>query len=186
MNRRSRLVAALLTGLALVGCATDHTAPGPSSPAVADPSPLLDESEDPGDGEAVAAEAMRRIFTWRPALDTNPESALPRARDLLGPTLLAVLDRAAAAQATLVPPRRGLQWGQWTQERAWVDAQAWVSREREAPTDPDLDHLNRKVGIAQTVTWPNGRSEILPSTTVLAQLIHTAAGWRLDSYEVLK
>ncbi|MBJ8342957.1 hypothetical protein JGU71_29130 [Antrihabitans sp. YC3-6] len=173
MNHSHRTLTQLLitvsaVTLLLMGCGTDDRSPPSTEPSVV----------DTNSADTVAVEALARIFSWRPA-DEPQGGSLARARDLLGPTLLTVVDANAAAST---PPRTSLQWAHWREAGARIDAFPFASAEPSGDTDPTrIQH--RKIGIEQSVVYPDGDTELLLPTAVIATLIHTADGWRLDTYQ---
>ncbi|MFH5227539.1 hypothetical protein [Antrihabitans spumae] len=176
MNHSHRTLTSLLITvtagtLLLMGCGTDDESPRSTEPST--PSTV-----DTNSADTVAVEALARIFSWRPA-DEPQGGSLARARDLLGPTLLTVVDGYASDSA---PPRTSLQWAHWRDTGARVDAFTFASAEPSGDTDPArIQH--RKIGIEQTVVYPDGDTESLPPTAVIATLIRTSDGWRLDTYQ---
>lgn len=173
MNHSHRTLTSLLitvtaVPLLLTGCGTDE----PQTPVTEQP------SVDTNSADSVAVEALARIFSWRPA-DEPQGGSLARARDLLGPALLTVVDANAAAST---PPRTSLQWAHWRETGARIDAFTFASAEPSGDTDPArIQH--RKIGIEQTVVYPDGDTESLAPTAVIATLVRTADGWRLDTYQ---
>jgi len=159
---------------------------------------------DPRTAEGVAVLALTQIFTWRPAAEASGAS-MQRARQWLGPRLRQVLDQPA----TNVPmPKQEPQWTDWAAKGAIIKAFAFASGEQAPAPDPgtavsttdtasptDASGPSRtgssspvsrrelvKVGIEQTVVYPDGRSEQLPPTTVIATVVRTSDGWLLDDY----
>lgn len=147
--------------------------------------------------EGVAVAALREIFTWYPAQE-KPSDSFRRARQWLGPSLTRLANGAGPASATtsavaLPPPSSAaaapsvetapppsLRWNEWATAGAVVEAFAFASGEVPADTDPA--RVLRKIGIEQTVVYRD-RREPLPSIAVIATLIKTDAGWRLDQYQ---
>jgi hypothetical protein len=84
------------------------------------------------------------------------------------------------AGPVLATPVPDLRWSEWATAGATVDAFVFASGE--VPVDTSPDRVQRKMGIEQTVIYP-GRSETLPSTSVIATLVKTADGWRLDDFQ---
>ncbi len=159
--------------LLLAGCGggTDRPAPPPAAaPSTSVAAPVDPAAAAP---DAVAVEALRIIFSWYPAAE-RPGDSLAKARPLLGPKLLAVLDRPGTA------PKTSLEWGDWARERAKIEAFAFASGQR-APLD-DPDRVERKIAVEQTAIYPDGRRVALPPATVVATIVRTGQGWRLDDY----
>ncbi|HLS79526.1 MAG TPA: hypothetical protein VK083_22320 [Nocardia sp.] len=130
---------------------------------------------DPVTAEGVAVTALREIFTWRPADEEHGES-MRRARKYLGPSLIRTLDSAPAEE-----PSPSLRWAEWAKAGARVEAFTFASGER-PPGQGEGAVQQFKIGIEQTVVYPDGRTEALPATTVIATVVETGEGWRLDAF----
>ena len=102
---------------------------------------------------------------------------MQRAKPLLGPHLSAVLDAGTGAVGL---PKTDARWAEWAAAQARVDAVAFASAEQ-AP-DETADRRQLKIGVAQTVIYPSGRSETLPSAVIVATVVRTVQGWRLDDF----
>ncbi|MFI6866446.1 hypothetical protein [Nocardia sp. NPDC050406] len=131
---------------------------------------------DPASPEGVAVSALHEIFTWYPATETEG-AALSRAREWLGPTLIRTLDSTPTAVET---PKATVRWADWGKAGATVEAFTFASGEAASGTDPNRQQY--KIGIEQTVVYPDGRREPLPPSTVVATVVRTADGWRLDEF----
>lgn len=132
---------------------------------------------DPVTPDGVAVAALREIYRWEPATEV-PGDSLERARKWLGPSLTRVLD---ASTATAAAPAVSLQWGDWAAAGARVEAFTFASGDR-PPAGPDPGVQQFKIGIEQTVVYPDGREEPLAPSTVIATVVRTPQGWRLDGY----
>ncbi len=132
---------------------------------------------DPSTPDGVAVAALKEIYTWYPARESQG-SSLQRAQKWLGPSLIRALDTPPSPNET---PGTSLQWAQWAQAGATVRAFAFASDET-APPSADPDHQQYKIGIEQTVVYPDGHNESLPPTTVIATVVRTPSGWRLDGF----
>ncbi len=132
---------------------------------------------DPSTPDGVAVAALKEIYTWYPATESEGAS-MARARRYLGPTLLRTLDSPPSVAGT---PKPSLQWADWAAAGAKIEAFTFASGEK-APSTGDPDHQQYKIGIEQTVRYPDGRSESLPSTTVIATVVYTGGVWRLDGF----
>ncbi|MGW5382817.1 hypothetical protein [Nocardia sp. NPDC003963] len=132
---------------------------------------------DPVTPDGVAVAALREIYQWEPATEKSGDS-LERARKWLGPSLVRVLD---ASTATTGAPAVSLQWGDWAAAGARVEAFTFASGDR-PPAGPDPAVAQFKIGIEQTVVYPGGREEPLAPSTVIATVVRTPQGWRLDGY----
>ncbi|MFI9532448.1 hypothetical protein ACIG56_04315 [Nocardia fusca] len=132
---------------------------------------------DPVTPDGVAVAALREIYRWEPATEV-PGASLERAREWLGPSLIRVLD---ASTATAGAPAVSLQWGDWAAAGARVEAFTFASGDR-PPAGPDPGVQQFKIGIEQTVVYPDGREEPLAPSTVIATVVRTPQGWRLDGY----
>ena len=159
----------IATGLAGCGSAAEPAGRDAPTTSAFPPPPV-----DPASAEGVAVEALRRIYTWRPA-EEAPGAAMQRARPLLGPHLLDVLNRSSAEL-----PKPDARWAEWAAARATVDAVAFASGEQAPDGTPDRTQC--KVGIEQTVGYPDGHTETLPSAAIVATVVRTAQGWRLDDF----
>ncbi|WP_307817635.1 hypothetical protein [Nocardia acididurans] len=148
-------------------------APPTSTTRLLEDAPAL----DPTTADGVAVRALQEIFTWYPATETQ-DSALRRARKWLGPTLIRTLDTPPSGAET---PKASLQWADWAKAGAHVEAFAFASGEK-APTGADPDTQQYKIGIEQTVVYPDGRRAPLPSSTVVATVVRTPGGWLLDEF----
>ncbi|WP_157129144.1 hypothetical protein [Nocardia amamiensis] len=159
----------------LVGCGeTQQTAWPPQSTARAWPGPITSAGPVAGQSaEVVAAAAMRELYTLRPA-EEAPGDALKRVRPWLSESMNARL-------AALPPaPGASLRWGDWSTGRARVDAETFVSAERPPRELPG--HADRKVGVAQTVSWPDGHRDAVAPFTVTVTLVEVDGGWRVEDY----
>jgi hypothetical protein len=132
---------------------------------------------DPSTPDGVAVAALKEIYTWYPAQEAQGAS-LSHARKWLGPSLIRTLDTPPTAAGT---PGESLQWSQWATAGATVVAFAFASGESPPPS-ADPDHQQYKIGIEQTVVYPDARREPLPPTTVIATVVRTPDGWRLDGF----
>ncbi|MFI5775936.1 hypothetical protein [Nocardia sp. NPDC051570] len=179
--KRANLVVMLMAGIAMltVGCGgsgsgTDSSVSPPTStvrPLEAVPAP------DPTTSDGVAVAALREIYTWYPVTETQG-SSLGRARKWLGPSLVRTLDTPPSGVDT---PKPTLQWADWGKAGAKIEAFTFASGEK-APPGGDPDHQQYKIGIEQTVVYPDGRRRPLPPTTVIATVARTPDGWRLDGF----
>ncbi|MFI9511375.1 hypothetical protein [Nocardia sp. NPDC052566] len=169
--------------VAMLGAACGSGDRGDTGPGAAQPATstarLLEgaPAPDPVTPEGVAVTALKEIYTWLPATETQG-SSLGRARKWLGPSLIRVVD---AAPTGLETPKATLQWADWAAAKARVDAFTFASGER-PPAGPDPSIQQFKIGIEQTVVYPNGRKEPLPPATVIATVVRTPDGWRLDAF----
>lgn len=132
---------------------------------------------DPTTPDGVAVVALREVYTWYP-LTEEPGDSLARARRWLGPSMIGMLDSSAEATET---PKPSLQWADWAKAKAHVEAFTFASGEK-APEGADPSVAQFKIGIEQTVVYPNGRTEALPPSTVIATVVQTTQGWRLDAF----
>ncbi|WP_319943380.1 hypothetical protein [Nocardia aurantia] len=131
---------------------------------------------DPSTPDGVAVAALQQVYTWNPATEA-PGASLARARKWLGPSLIRTLDTPPTGVDT---PKPSLQWADWGREGAHVEAFTFASGEKAPVGDPD--HQQYKIGIEQTVVHPDGRREPLPPATVIATVVRTTDGWRLDGF----
>ncbi len=180
--KRANLVVMLVASVAVlvVSCGSDGDDPG-SAPGWSPPTSttrLLEEAPapDPSTPEGVAVTALHEIFTWHPATE-GEGAALARAREWLGPSLIRTLDSTATAVET---PKASVRWAEWGSAGATVEAFTFASGVAAPGTDPNRQQY--KIGIEQTVVYPDGRREPLPPTTVVATVVRTADGWRLDEF----
>ncbi|MFD4356806.1 hypothetical protein ACFWPX_29940 [Nocardia sp. NPDC058518] len=136
------------------------------------PAPITSAGPAAGDDpDAVAGAGVREINTLRPAQEAA-DDPIRRARPWLSEAFTARLGPAAPAA------KGSLEWADWANDRAQIDAQVLVSGER--PPHEAEGHADRKVGVTQTVTWPDGRQQTLPTFTVTVALTATSSGWRID------
>ncbi|MBF6332083.1 hypothetical protein IU452_26615 [Nocardia transvalensis] len=133
---------------------------------------------DPTTPDGVAVAALKDIFTWYPATE-SPGGSLARARKWLGPSLIRTLDTPPPSGVD--SPKPTLQWADWGRAGAKVEAFTFASGET-APPGADPDHQQYKIGIEQTAVYPGGRREPLPPQTVIATVVRTPDGWRLDGF----
>ncbi|MEV0080198.1 hypothetical protein AB0H58_27645 [Nocardia neocaledoniensis] len=140
---------------------------------------LLDAAApvDPTTPDGVAVVALREIYTWNPTTE-EPGASVQRARKWLGPSMIRMLDSSDGVTGT---PKPSLRWADWGKAKARVEAFTFASGEP-APTGADPAVAQYKIGIEQTVVYPNGRSEELPPSTVIATVVQTPQGWRLDAF----
>ncbi|MFE3544512.1 hypothetical protein ACFXK0_16255 [Nocardia sp. NPDC059177] len=132
---------------------------------------------DPTTADGVAVVALREIYTWNPVSE-QPGSSLQRARKWLGPSMIRMLDSSAGATDT---PKPSLQWADWAKAKARVEAFTFASGEQ-APASADPAVAQYKIGVEQTVVYPDGRTVALPPSTVIATVVRTPQGWRLDAF----
>ncbi len=177
---RASLVVMLMVGVASAGTAcSSGGGDSATAPAAANSTTRRLEAApqpDPSTPEGVAVAALREIYTWYPA-DEMPGASLGRARKWLGPSLVRILDSPAADAG----PKPSLQWGDWAKARARVEAFTFASGEK-APPGADPDHQQYKIGIEQTAVYPDGHRDQLAPATVIATVVRTADGWRLDEF----
>ncbi|MEV0292478.1 hypothetical protein [Nocardia sp. NPDC050710] len=179
---RAKLVVMLVVSVAMLGAACGRDSGDASSGAshpVTSTTRLLEgaPAPDPVTPDGVAVTALREIYTWQPAAEAQGTS-LNRARKWLGPSLIRVLDSASSVTET---PKQTLQWADWAKAKATVQAFTFASGERPpAGADPNTEQY--KIGIEQTVVYPDGRKESLPPSTVIATVVRTPEGWRLDAF----
>jgi hypothetical protein len=184
--RAARWAALLAVATALAACGSGSSGSQSVSPSAAPASTFHVSAPppDPTTAEGIAVLALTQIYSWRPATE-QPGVALLRAARWLGPRLRAVLDNPPAGVPT---PKPSLQWSDWAASGAIINAFAFASGEQApAPVDTSTGagEVRRelvKIGIEQTVVYPDGRREQLPPTTVIATMGRTAAGWLLDDY----
>ncbi|QIS23636.1 hypothetical protein [Nocardia terpenica] len=170
-------VLTLVAVSALTGCDTHPSVTIATTPSnLRPPVPITAAGPSPVDSpETAAASAMRELFTVLPA-DELPGMALMRVRPWLSPAMLA---RVAALPAA---PGPSLQWQQWARARVRVDAVTLTSGER--PPQQVAGRLDRKVAIAQTLTYPDGHRQPLEPITAVVTVVATRAGWRVDDYRI--
>ncbi|MEU4340707.1 hypothetical protein AB0H00_05445 [Nocardia sp. NPDC023852] len=182
-SARANLVVMLVLSVAMLGAACGRgdrvdAESGGVHPATST-TRLLEgvPAPDPVTPDGVAVAALREIYSWEPATE-NHGTSLSRARKFLGPSLIRMLDASPTGMET---PKATLQWSDWAKAGARVDAFTFASGET-APntTDPNVQQF--KIGIEQTVVYPNGRKEPLPPATVIATVVRTPDGWRLDAF----
>lgn len=178
---RAKLVVMLVVSVSVLGAACGNDGgdgnSGAAGPA-ASTTRLLEAAPapDPVTPDGVAVAALKEIYTWRPAEEAQGTS-LTRARKWLGPSLIRVLDTPPAEQA----PKPTLQWSDWARAKVTVQAFTFASGER-PPESADPNTEQYKIGIEQTVVHPDGRKESLPPSTVIATVVRTSDGWRLDAF----
>ncbi len=181
-DARAKLVVMLVVSVAMLGagCAGSDRESGSGAPRPPTSTTRLLEgvlAPDPVTPDGVAVAALKEIYSWQPASETQGAS-LSRARKWLGPSLIRMLDSTPTGIDT---PKATLQWADWAKAQAHIDAFAFASGERPpAGADPNVQQF--KIGIEQTVVYPNGRKESLPPTTVIATVVRTSEGWRLDAF----
>ena len=168
-------IAVATVSASLSGCGdTRQTTRPPQPTARAWPSPITGTGPVAGQTpEDVAAAAMRELYTLRPA-EEAPGDALRRIRPWLS--------ESTNARIAALPPAPGasLRWADWSTAGAHVDAQTLISAERPPREMPA--HADRKVGVTQTVSWPDGHHEALAPFTVTVTLVDVGGGWRIENY----
>lgn len=180
---RAKLVVMLVVSVAMLGAACGRGDRADSGSGGAHPATsttrLLEgvPAPDPVTPDGVAVAALREIYTWQPATEAQGAS-LARARKWLGPSLVRMLDGSPTGLET---PKTTLQWADWAAAKARVEAFTFASGEK-PPTGGDPNMQQFKIGIEQTVVYPNGRKEQLPPATVIATVVRTPEGWRLDAF----
>ncbi len=176
---RAKLVVMLVVSTAVfaAACGSGESSESGSAGGIPTTTRLLEQAPapDPVTPEGVAVTALREIYTWRPADEAHGE-ALRRARKWLGPSLTRMLDSSPGES-----PNPSLRWAEWARAGARVEAFTFASGER-PPGENGGDVQQFKIGIEQTVVYPDGRTEALPATTVIATVVNTAEGWRLDAF----
>ncbi|RJO68480.1 hypothetical protein D5S18_33760 [Nocardia panacis] len=179
----AKLVVMLVVSLALLGagCARGSREDSGSAAPPAAPSTTrqLEQAPpaDPVTADGVAVVALREIYTWFPDRESQ-DASLARARKWLGPSMIRVLDGTPAPGDA---PKASLLWSQWAKAKARVEAFVFASGER-PPAGPDPNTQQFKVGIEQTVVYSDGRKEQLAPETVIATVVRTPDGWRLDAF----
>ncbi|MFD3508417.1 hypothetical protein [Nocardia sp. NPDC058666] len=173
--RTTPAVMLVAVALAVPACGGDTAEP--TRTQITSTTRLLEAAVDPTTPDGVAVVALREIFTWNPTTE-QPGSSLQRARKWLGPSMIRMLDTSIGATDT---PKPSLQWADWGKAKAHVEAFTFASGEP-APATADPAVAQYKIGIEQTVVYPNGRTEALPPSTVIATVVHTPQGWRLDAF----
>lgn len=181
-NACAKLVVMLVVSVAtlVAGCGGKDGESGSGAPHPPTSTTRLLEgvpAPDPVTPDGVAVVALKEIYSWQPATEAQGAS-LSRARKWLGPSLIRMLDSTPTAVET---PKATLQWADWAKAQAHIEAFAFASGER-PPTNADPNVQQFKIGIEQTVVYPNGRKESLPPATVIATVVHTPEGWRLDAF----
>lgn len=182
LKAHTKPVVVLMLGIVLLsaGCTAggDETTDSTPGPATSTPRKLeTAPAPDPATPEGVAVVALQEIFTWYPSTEDQGAS-LSRARKWLGPSLLRIVDSAAADGQR---PRTTLRWGDWAKAGARIDAFTFASGER-APAGSNPNVAQFKIGIEQTVVYPDRREEPLAPTTVIATAVKEPGGWRLDRF----
>ncbi|TLF79719.1 hypothetical protein FEK34_09425 [Nocardia cyriacigeorgica] len=170
----------LVTGIAMMSAACgreDEGLAGPGSGPATSTTRQLEAvpAPDPVTPEGVAVAALREIYTWNPVSEDQGAS-LVRARKWLGPSLMRVVEATSSET-----PKPALRWAEWADAGARIDAFTFASGEK-APAGADPNVQQFKIGIEQTVVYPDGREEPLPPATVIATVVRTPDGWRLDGY----
>ncbi|WP_460696732.1 hypothetical protein [Nocardia thraciensis] len=181
--KQANLVVMLVVGVAMLAAACGGSG-GDDADAAAGrtPTSTLRQLEavpapDPTTPDGVAVAAIKEIYTWYPRTESQDASLL-RARKWLGPSLIRILDTPPGAAET---PKPTLRWADWGKADAKVEAFTFASGEK-APNAGDPNNQQYKIGIEQTVVYPDGRREPLPPATVIATVVHTPDGWRLDGF----
>lgn len=173
----ANLVVMLVVSVALLSGCAGGSERGELPAATSTPRQLeAAPAPDPGTPDGVAVAALREIFTWYPATETQGAS-LARARKWLGPSLLRTLDAPPGEET----PKPTLRWAEWGRSGVRVEAFTFASGEQ-APGNGDSDHQQFKIGIEQTAVHTDGTREPLPPTTVIATVVRTPDGWRLDGF----
>ncbi|WP_084759875.1 hypothetical protein [Nocardia mangyaensis] len=169
------MLVAVLTSVAACGGGSDSARPD----QVTSTTRLLEAAvaTDPTTPDGVAVVALREIYSWNPVTE-EPGDSLQRARTWLGPSMIRMLDGSADESDT---PKPSLQWADWAKAKAHVTAFTFASGDT-APPSPDPAVAQYKIGIEQTVVYPSGRTEPLPPSTVIATVVQTTRGWRLDAF----
>lgn len=179
---RAKLVVMLVVSvvMSVAGCAGSDRESGSGAPQSPMSTTRLLEgvpAPDPVTPDGVAVAALKEIYSWQPATEAQGAS-LSRARKWLGPSLIRMLDSTPTGIET---PKATLQWADWAKAQAHIEAFTFASGERPpASADPNVQQF--KIGIEQTVVYPNGRKESLPPATVIATVVRTSEGWRLDAF----
>ncbi|MFJ4655595.1 hypothetical protein ACIP5Y_30315 [Nocardia sp. NPDC088792] len=175
-------VVMLVVSVAMLATACGGSSGGGSNPDAGQPptstTRLLENAPapDPSTPDGVAVAALGAIYTWYPATE-NQGASLARARKWLGPTLIRTLDTPPSVTET---PRPTVQWADWGKANAHVEAFAFASGEK-APGS-DANRQQYKIGIEQTVVYPDGKRATLPPTTVVATVVHVNGSWLLDEF----
>lgn len=182
VNARAKLVVMLVLSVAMVGaaCGSDDGDPDAGAPGAATSTTrLLEEvpAPDPVTPDGVAVAALQEIFTWYPATE-EPGDSVDRARKWLGPSMIRMLDTEPTGDGA---PKPSLQWAEWARAGVTVEAFTFASGER-PPDGADPAVRQFKIGIEQTVVRTDGRREPLPPATVIATVVQTPEGWRLDAF----
>ncbi|NNH71546.1 hypothetical protein HLB23_17015 [Nocardia uniformis] len=164
----------------VVSCGSDSDEPGQGAGRPPTSTTRLLErvpAPDPASPEGVAVEALHEIFTWYPATEQEG-AALGRARKWLGPSLIRTLD--STTPTAVETPKATVRWADWGKAGATVEAFTFASGAAAPGADPNRQQY--KIGIEQTVVYPDGRREPLAPSTVVATVVRTTDGWRLDEF----
>lgn len=169
------MLVAVLTTVAACGGDSGSARPDQVTPTTR----LLEAgaATDPTTADGVAVVALREIYTWYPTTE-QPGSSVQRARKWLGPSMIRMLDSSTGVADT---PKPSLQWAEWAKAKAHVEAFTFASGEK-PPASADPAVAQYKIGVEQTVVYPDGRTEALPPSTVIATVVQTPQGWRLDAF----
>ncbi|MCX5042495.1 hypothetical protein OG921_04820 [Aldersonia sp. NBC_00410] len=182
------LAAATLAVLVLgatSGCGNDNPTPAPPAASMVAgeqgndahtplPDPLADVTSAPG---RTAEQALAAMFSWQPATDPGPAAAVARALPYLGGQL------AAAATVTLDAPLLPAQWAAWSRSHDTITAAA-TTRDTDPRSTETATEATQVVDVRQIVLHANGQATPLPAMVAIAELDHTADGWRLVDYRL--
>ena len=181
------VIAAAAVGLAGCGTHSGHPAGVPSS-TPADTSPPAAVMQ-PGDPTSAAADPLAALhaaqlsatamitrtlatmFTWYPATDGSPQTALDRASANLTPRMI------GDPRHTVAP---SLQWSDWKAARATVVATARVQSD-ESDVPDSTTQIKRVVSVVQSVDTGTGAPQPLAPMTAYVTAVNVAGVWKIDS-----
>lgn len=168
---------AVMTGM-VAGCGDSNPDPQRPSPPAGDVhgTTLPDGAgPTPADSpDAVATEALSRIYSWQPVTDPDSGAGMRRARAWLSGELATVTDRGDTSGQM----RSSSQWQQWRDGKAIVTATVKVTATTD---DPAATVVARQALVGQTVTWGDATTTDLGVMTFTVDLAKdpTDHCWRL-------
>lgn len=155
------------------------TAPPAVDPSAPDSAAAIPEAEISAAAAVVeqrAIQAVTTAFSWQPGVDSSPSDAYARARPWFTSTL---------AERTIVADRPdrgpGVQWAEWSEQRAIVQAHATVGC---SGCPPDTDRsIHRVATVHQELVDTSGkRSSAGPDTNVWLTFINDDGQWLIDDF----
>lgn len=152
-------------------------APQRSSTAPSTKTNTPSQAGDAAEAERVAVTALTAMWSWTPNADSSRADAVDRAI----PWFTAELAKSSTTGGSL-ERGQGLEWEQWKDEGARVDAAVTVGC---SGCPPDTaDRIDRVATVKQTVVHADGSTEAGDTLTIWVAMTKEHAGWRVAEWTI--